>query len=321
MRWGLYVTGAGRGVIPAGQPYPPRGHPNLYQFTWQRGRILPEFQIILIVDGQGIFESETTGNIEVSPNTLLLLFPGIWHRYRPALETGWHERWLSLNGEICHRLLNQGHLRADRPICQINGHSPIIAHLDDILDRIHANPSLHAVTLSLRVMALIAEILDEMPMPVPRSTTSPSVEQKNDPLVEQALDLIWTHSHHRLTIEHLIDQLPRTRRTLERRFRQERGHSLLEEIHYCRLSRAKRLLYETDLPIKTVAYLAGFSDAERLRITLAQSIGAHSPAISSAGPYVTKVSQVRTSAALKEKTILERKQCNTTMTNGAEVIS
>ena len=61
MSWGIYVTGAGRSVIRPGEKYPPSGHPTLYQFDWSRGRTLPEFQLVLITDGAGEFESEATG--------------------------------------------------------------------------------------------------------------------------------------------------------------------------------------------------------------------------------------------------------------------
>ena len=29
-----------------------------------------------------------------------LLFPGVWHRYAPAMETGWYEHWIGFDGEI-----------------------------------------------------------------------------------------------------------------------------------------------------------------------------------------------------------------------------
>ena len=66
--------------------------------------------------------------------------------------------------------------------------------------------------------------------------------------------------------EQLAEQLPCTRRTLERRFAAEHGHPIHEEIIVCRLSRARRLLRETDLPVKSVAYLAGFTSRERMRV-------------------------------------------------------
>ena len=61
MRWGSYLTGAGRYAFSPGKPYPPPGHPSLYDFEWKRGRTLPEFQILLITGGWGVFESRQTG--------------------------------------------------------------------------------------------------------------------------------------------------------------------------------------------------------------------------------------------------------------------
>lgn len=57
MQWGVYVTGAGRSTIAAGVEYPPAGHPRLYDFQWARGRVLPEFQVILLTDGRGTLAS------------------------------------------------------------------------------------------------------------------------------------------------------------------------------------------------------------------------------------------------------------------------
>ena len=47
--------------------------------------------------------------------------------------------------------------------------------------------------------------------------------------------------------------------TLDKRFADVLGYSVLTEIQNCRISRAKRLLVTTDLPIKQIAYLARLS--------------------------------------------------------------
>ena len=106
MSWGIYVTGAGRAVIRPGEKYPPSGHPTLYQFDWSRGRTLPEFQLVLITDGAGEFESEATGHVQFEGVALFIVFPGVWHRFRPSPELGWSERWLSFNGEMLDQLFN-----------------------------------------------------------------------------------------------------------------------------------------------------------------------------------------------------------------------
>jgi transcriptional regulator GlxA family with amidase domain len=95
----------------------------------------------------------------------------------------------------------------------------------------------------------------------------------NDPIVQKALEIIWSHGQHPMSVGDIARQLPVTRRTLDRRFVEATGHSVLEEINACRLSRAKRLLAETDQPVKTVAHLAGFSSTERMRVLFVEREG------------------------------------------------
>jgi transcriptional regulator GlxA family with amidase domain len=95
----------------------------------------------------------------------------------------------------------------------------------------------------------------------------------DDPVVQKALEIIWSHSTPPLSVGDIARQLPVTRRTLDRRFVEATGHSVLEEINTCRLSRAKRLLVETDLPVKSVAHLAGFTSTERMRVLFVEREG------------------------------------------------
>ena len=75
VQWGLYVTGAGCTFIPPGQPYPPKNHPELYHFRWETGRTLPEYQVIYISGGEGLFESAPTGGKEFCPARSFSCFP------------------------------------------------------------------------------------------------------------------------------------------------------------------------------------------------------------------------------------------------------
>jgi len=275
MHWGLYVTGAGRAHIQARQPYPPSGHPSLYRFDWRRGRTLPEFQILLITDGRGVFESHVSDPQTIEPNTLLLLFPGVWHRYRPDSETGWKERWISLNGQTVHQLMDLQFISPDRPVCVCSDAEELSLRFDRLFDRIHHKPTENSILLSLRAMDFIAEVMEQTAAPALASSVhSPGpIDDVTDPLVAQTLELIWTHSHRPLSVDQLVEDLPVSRRTLERRFAVERDHSILDEINICRVNRAKRLLGETDLPIKTIAYLAGFTSQEHLRVTYSRRQG------------------------------------------------
>jgi AraC-like DNA-binding protein len=100
IQWGLHVTAAGQAAIPPGGAYPPPGHPELYRFAWKKGRSLPEYKLLYIAAGSGLFESALTGPRPVAAGTAVVLFPGVLHRYRPDKATGWVEYWVGFAGDV-----------------------------------------------------------------------------------------------------------------------------------------------------------------------------------------------------------------------------
>jgi len=114
--WGFYVNNLGRNVIGKYAEYPSMDHPDQYIFTWDKGRVLDEFHLVLITKGEGVFESNATGKIKVSDGDVFLLFPDVWHRYKPKKSTGWTERWVGFSGAIANQFLSNGFFNADEPI-------------------------------------------------------------------------------------------------------------------------------------------------------------------------------------------------------------
>jgi AraC-like DNA-binding protein len=272
MQWGSYLTGVGLCTIAPGESYPPRVHPSLYDFEWNQGRTLPEFQTLLITEGRGEFESRETGLVPVEAGSVMVLFPGVWHRYRPDPATGWTERWISYNGEIIQRLRRLKLLRPDYAVQKVVEAERIKASYDRLLEHIQAHTTQNSIVLSMRCIALLADVLEQIGgKPSLLGEHAKSVlEGIDDPVVAQALKLIWTHSHRELSVEQIARELPVSRRTVERRFQIATGRTVIEEITRCRLSRAKRLLAETDLPVKNVAHLSGFPSEEQMRIVFRQ---------------------------------------------------
>lgn len=82
--------------------------------------------------------------------------------------------------------------------------------------------------------------------------------------VAQSLQLIRDHATEPINVAWIIDHMPVARRSLERRFRQVVGRSLLEQIHYVRFHKAQQLLAETNLSLKQVAAQSGFNNAHWL---------------------------------------------------------
>jgi AraC-like DNA-binding protein len=263
VQWGLYVTGAGCCSVAPKSNYPPRRHPDPYQFNWHKGRILPEYQVVFIRRGEGVFESGPTGVKRIRSGSVILTFPGVWHRYHPSQETGWDEYWFGMNGEHLHRLVGQGILAPKNAILEIDDGAEIESECDALMDRVRVEPRRgHSIAAAaLQTLATAIEVtVAPPPTPAPAFTSRAA----EDDLVAKAIQYIWNHSEQAMNVADVVAQLPTTRRSLERRFRDALGTTILEEIANCRLQRAKQLLVETHLPVNQVAVMSGFSRTQRM---------------------------------------------------------
>ena len=123
--WGWNLVDAGRQHIPAGAPYPGKGHPLGYHFEANGRRVLDEFQILFINAGSGIFESASLPETEMQSGDAVILFPGEWHRYGPNPAQGWDEYWIGFKGGDAARVM-QAFFKPGAPI-----HRSI--HTDELL--------------------------------------------------------------------------------------------------------------------------------------------------------------------------------------------
>src|ERR1700748_3542035 len=120
--WGLSVLNTGATQIPPGMAYPSAGHPAHHYFKWSKGRVLQEHQVIYITKGEGLFESDRAGKREVRGGTIILLFPGERHRYKPHRNTGWDEYWVGFKGPVTDKLFEKSFFTPDTPTIDIGYH-------------------------------------------------------------------------------------------------------------------------------------------------------------------------------------------------------
>lgn len=265
--WGLYVTGAGCTKVPAGyDSYPLTPHPRTYDFSWSQGRKLPEYTAMYVAKGGGEFESTPTGEVQVGEGMLVVLFPDVWHRYRPSVQTGWDEYWVSFSGDWMDQLVERGVFSPQRPVLTLGNESTLLAGFKSLLGRLDQEVAGFPQLMAANTVEILASALAENS---PESTESVNegdrqVVTVDDRLVADALRLIWDQSQGDLTVADLEQQLPVTRRHLERRFRSALGHTIHDEILRCRMERARRLLSKTDLLMKEVAVAAGFPNADNM---------------------------------------------------------
>jgi AraC-like DNA-binding protein len=251
----LFLTGAGRTTIPPGAVYPPAGHPDLYQFQWREGRVLPEFSLLWIEAGAGVWETRH-GAFPIRAGQVGQVISGQWHRYRPDLRTGWTESWIQFNGRLAHELEAAGHLDPGRPVRTPDHPRRFARQFIEFLRDIHAPGMVNSTATGLRLLGLLGLL--------PGRDAAAAKPAAN--LVEQARRHIWSHSHRQLNVAEVASHLGVSRRTLERAFAAAGPGGVLDEITRCRLNRAERLLRETRLPVQHIATLAGFGTAEQMRL-------------------------------------------------------
>lgn len=95
-----------------------------------------------------------------------------------------------------------------------------------------------------------------------RETTS-SVATR-DPVVLEAIQFIRDHADLDLSVPDVAEAVGRGRRTLERRFKEELGYTLLHEINRAHVQLAKQLLRETNDSVVDVSRQVGLDDVNRL---------------------------------------------------------
>lgn len=264
VRWGLYLTGCGHLALAAHGQHPPQGHPQLYGFQWDRGRVLPDCQVIYLLQGKGTFESAAAGKQALAAGDVFLLFPGVWHRYRPLAGSAWETLWCGFHGTLVDAWIAGGVLSPQSPVLHVGQKPELIEAYQRLIQRACGDAAGNLQCLAAGTMEILALLLaPDQPEP-PQPSSRPFAKLVQDRLVAEAVRLIWTTGRHAITVSDVVAAFPASRRSLERRFQHVLGHTILDEIIRCRVERAKQLLAETDLPLKAVAAAAGFSSTERM---------------------------------------------------------
>lgn len=94
-----------------------------------------------------------------------------------------------------------------------------------------------------------------------------------DPLVAQAISLIRQHACSGMNVAELLDCLPASRSSLERKFKSLLHRTPREELERVRIDRVCELLRQTDLNLQEIAKRTGFSTAQYMLDVFRKSQG------------------------------------------------
>lgn len=253
-RWGLFLTTAGESRIPPGSAYPPPGHPGGYQFDWKRGRVLHEYQIVYISAGHGRLEMEGA-RFRVMPGSAFVLYPGLWHRYRPDSRTGWSEHWVGCDGPVIRGLVRNGFFSPQRPLLRVRDEDLLLAAFSSVIDAIHAGrPALQQLGAgaTLYILSLLYSAQQ------PGQDGGEGVARA----IHEAMRRMADPTQDTLHLKDLARGLGVSYSWFRRTFTHHTGLSPHQYRLQLKVGRARTLLSGTALTVKEVAFRCGFESEQ-----------------------------------------------------------
>jgi AraC-like DNA-binding protein len=250
--WGLFVTGVGASRVPPHTPYPVSVHPDSHQFAWDTGRVLPEYQVVYVFQGEGEFESKTSGPRKIPPGSVILLFPGEWHRYRPAWNIGWEEYWLAFAGPHAEEMAQNQFISAAEPVLNVGADETILHPFLQAIDRVRSEPIGYQQTIAVNVLEVLAGSIS--------AVRSQRTNRRAETVVRESRALLERHAEKLVNMEEIAVSFSMSEKHFRRIFKAQTGLSPYQYHLQVKIRRAMELLRGTNLAIKQISATLHFEN-------------------------------------------------------------
>jgi AraC-like DNA-binding protein len=248
--WGLYATCVGHSHTEPGAEFPSPSHPDEYFFSWDKGRILREWQMILVEDGKGTVEFRHKRH-PVRKDALIILPPGCWHRYRPQKNIGWTTLWIGFGGDLADRLVGGAGFGKNGEVLYLPNPHRFHRSLADAVDEILNSAKDSTYSIAARIPALVAALMEEKGKDDSGASHSELIHRAQTHIAEHAAEIV--------DFEKLSLSLGLPYRTFRHVFGKETGTSPHQYQLEILLARAKNLLRSTEMPVAEIAETLGFN--------------------------------------------------------------
>jgi len=249
--WGIYVTTIGMTHVAPHQSYPPTGHPKPYEYQMEEGRILPVYAIVYISRGRGWLDLRRAKRRLVQAGDVILLFPGVWHRYWPDPEVGWDEHWVAYKGTLAKRWMKQCSFSPDQPVLKARNEKALLGMFARLIETGQQSPAALQQIMAAQTHSILAELFSEQQTALGGGDLAASVMQA-------AQARMQAEFASKLDVQQIARELNVGYRWFRHAFVQQTGFSPHQYIVELRLARARSLLTQSPLKIKEIAGLSGF---------------------------------------------------------------
>ena len=237
-------------------PYPTRGHADGYYFDLSKGRVLNEYQLLYITEGEGVFSSDHVTNVPLKAGDLFLLFPGEWHSYHPLDNRGWKSYWIGFKGKNVDDRVRAGFLSAAKPVYHVGFSADVIRLYEEAYKRAQEE-----APYSQQILAGIVNHLVGLMYALERSIELSKDHNRVD-MINLARLRIRESLEKDLTIQQIAEDLGVSYSNFRKLFKEFTGISPALYQQDLRLQRAKELLATTNLSVKEIAYRLCFESPD-----------------------------------------------------------
>ncbi len=248
--WGLFLNVAGTAKVLPNDAYPSSSHPSEYFFTWEKGRVLNEFQINFITEGAGILETGF-GTTPLKEGSIFISFPGVWHRYKPNPKTGWTETYIGFDGEMARKLISAPQFLPQEPVFNLGIKEEFLdsfLKIFDLVEKEHPGYQQIASGMVIKLLGYIISFEKQKGFsgkPISKIIESIRFEMRQN--TNEEIDLIALAEKHNVSYSFF-----------RKMFKKYTGVSPGQYHLQLRITRAKELLVSTDKSIKEISYELGF---------------------------------------------------------------
>jgi len=249
--WGLHILDCGASILSSGATFPQHSHPDKYYFSWNRGRVLREYQLIYLFRGSGVFESKESGKVELGKGSVILIYPGVWHRYKPLINEEWQTFWVGFDGPIANQIINKLHFLPKNPVQKIGYKKQIIQIFQQIFDVGQAEFSGYQQVLAGEIVKL-AGWLHAL------KRKADFGDYDADAIIKKARVIIM-NSQDDISIDTVASELNMGYSKFRKLFKEYTGMAPGQYQIQLKLKRAINLLHDKNKAIKEIAIESGFS--------------------------------------------------------------
>lgn len=266
-QWGLVVNTVGYDEVGPDESYPTRGHGDGYYFDIERGRILDEYQMLYLVEGEGVFSSRHVKNVSIKAGDIFLLFPGEWHTYHPLQGRAWKSYWIGYKGRNMDDRMKFNFLSLDKPVYHV-GFSNDIVYLYDSAIKTAKEETVYCQQILAGIVNNLLGLMYSLERKMELSRKG-----GYEDMINKARLRIREGVETKITVQEIAAGLGSSYSNFRKLFKEYTGLSPAFYQQDLKLQRAKELLSTTDMSIKEIAYRLNFDSPDYFSSKFKAKIG------------------------------------------------